>query len=51
MEKSLKNSTEEVMGFSIKLHEVLGKMIAHQNGMENPRIILSYQGKEVKRIG
>lgn len=52
MEKSLRNATEEErMEFSIKLHEVLGRMLAHQKGMENPQIILSYQGKEIKRIG
>lgn len=52
MGKYLKNSTEEErMEFSIKLHEVLGRMLAHQKGMENPQIILSYKGKELKRIG
>ena len=52
MGKYLKNSTEEErMEFSIKLHEVLGRMLAHQKGMENPLIILSKNGKEIKKVG
>lgn len=46
-----KATEEEKMEFSNKLHEVLGRMLAHQYGMENPQIILSHKGKEEKRIG
>lgn len=52
MGKSLKNATkEELFEMSLDFHERLMKIHAHQQGMENPQIILSYQGKEIKRIG
>ena len=52
MGKSLKNATkEELFEMSLDFHERLMKIYAHQQGMENPQIILSYQGKEIKRIG
>lgn len=52
MGKSLKNATkEELFEMSLDFHERLMKIYAHQQGMENPQIILSYQGKEIKKFG
>lgn len=48
MEKSLINATqEERFDMSVKLHTTLSKLLAHQNGMENPSISLKYKGKEI----
>lgn len=50
MEKSLLNATkEEQFDFSTKLHLTLAKLLAHQNGMENPVIKIKYEGKEIKK--
>ena len=52
MAKYLSQATEEeIMEFSIKLHETLARLLAHQKGMENPQITISYQGKEIKKVG
>ena len=52
MGKSLKNATkEELFEISLDFHSRLMQINAHQQGMENPQIILSYKGKEIKKIG
>ena len=50
MGKSLKNATEEeLFEMSLDFHERLMKIYAHQEGMNNPQIVLFYEGKEVRK--
>ena len=51
MGKSLIKATkEELLEISLDFHEVLMKMYAHQIQMENPQIVLSKKGKELRCI-
>lgn len=50
MEKSLINATaEERYEMSVKLHTKLAELLAHQNGMHNPKIEI--QKKGVWKVG
>jgi hypothetical protein len=45
MEKSVLNATaEERYEMSVKLHTKLAELLAHQNGMQNPKIEIQKKG-------
>lgn len=52
MEKYLSKATkEELKEFNINFYTALAKYSAMSKKMQNPLILLSKEGKEVKRVG
>lgn len=52
MDKSLKNATaEELKQININFHTALAKYAAMSKGIQNPLIVLSKDGEEIKRVG
>lgn len=50
MGKSLANATqEERLYMSTKLQRTLFELLAHQNGMQNPSVLMKYKGKEIEK--
>ena len=52
MDKYLTKATkEEIKEFNINFYTALAKYSAMSNKMQNPLILLSKDGKEVKKVG
>ena len=50
MKKTLINATkEERIEISSRFQKTLFELLAHQNGMQNPSVLMKYKGKEIEK--